>query len=220
LSDDEKHYLQRVLRLDHGDKVEVVDGSGRLFAGVLGEDDVHQLSVVYEEPLPAARIVFAALIKGNRWDTLLEKVAEIGATKIVPIEAKRSVVTIKSSKVEKKLDRWQKVLDGAARQCERLSRPTVAAPASLADALEAYDAERTLLLDEVETGAPWPRWESEVTVRLGIGPEGGWTEEERETWREHGAESVGLGANLLRAETAAMAAMMMVRAIDYGMFPE
>lgn len=217
LDPDERHYLEQVLRLEAGAMVELADGSGRLFLGRLDEAKLRGLDVVYEEALPAERIVFASLIKGNRWDVLLEKLAETGASHIVPIEAERSVVTVHTERVGSKLARWQKILDGAARQCERLGRSVIEPPQPLARALSDFPADHTLVLDETRPAASWPSWSRNESVRLGVGPEGGWTPGELALWKAYGAISVGLGANLLRAETAGIAAMVLLRAVDHGL---
>lgn len=220
LSADNTHYLHRVLRLRDGDEVELADGSGRLYAGVLrlaSPATLAELRVVAEAPVFPRRVLFAALIKGQRWEWMIEKAGELGADVVVPIRAARSVVDIAEKKIAKKLERWQKIADSAARQCERLSRLEVAAPLTLREALERNEDLRVVTLDETAPLASWSEVDTSLPLAFAIGPEGGWTDQEREQLCSAGALSVGLGRNLLRAESAAVATMAMVRSLDYGL---
>lgn len=220
LSEDNTHYLHRVLRLRDGDEVELADGSGRLYAGVLrlsSPAELAELRVVAEAPVFPRRVLFAALIKGQRWEWMIEKAGELGADAIVPIRAARSVVDIADKKVAKKLERWQKIADSAARQCERLSRLELTAPLTLREALERNEELQVVTLDETAPLASWSAVDASLPLAFAIGPEGGWTDQERAQLDDAGALSVGLGRNLLRAETAAMASLAMVRSLDYGL---
>lgn len=213
------HYLTRVLRLKAGTEVDLADGSGRLYRGQLTQDGsewaLDALRVIHQEPAEPERILAAALIKPDRWEWMLEKAAEIGATKILPITADRSVVTIPANKLAHRLERWERILEGAARQCERLSQVTIAAPTSLASALEETQHTTQLMLDEDVPKRPWPALPLDQAITLFIGPEGGWSDDERQLLHTT-ALPCGLGRNLLRAETAAVAALTIVRAYDAG----
>lgn len=215
-TDDERHYLNRVLRLTDGDPVELADGTGRLLSGTLRDGTVTELEVTFTTSLPARRTLVAALIKGNRWETLIEKAAEIGADSIVPLEATRSVVRLSGSKAASKVERWQKIADGAARQCERLSRPEIAPPVGMDAVISSYCNVKTLLIDETEPNHTFPSWTRDEPLTLVVGPEGGFTDKERTAFKSAGALSAGLGPNLLRAETAAVSALTIVRARDAG----
>lgn len=219
LSDANAHYLTRVLRLREGTAVDLADGSGRLFAGTLRAHDdtwvLEDLHIAHQETLHPPRIVAAALIKPDRWEWMLEKAAEIGATHILPIQAAHSVVRIPDKKVAKRLERWQRILEGAARQCERLSPVTIDAPCTLQEAIAQTEYTHRLMLDEAVPNRAWPALELQQPIALFIGPEGGWNDDEREALQQAPAQSVGLGRNLLRAETAAISALTIVRALDH-----
>lgn len=223
LNDEDAHYLTRVLRLPEGSAVDIADGSGRLFQGVLSKATaawlLTELHLIHEVPLAAPRLLAAALIKGDRWEWMLEKAAEIGADRILPIQADRSVVTIPDQKIEKRLARWSKIVESAARQCERLNSVTIDAPADLATVLQHTEGMTRLMLDEAVPTHPWPAIERNQAIVVFIGPEGGWTDQERARLHNHHVMSCGLGDNLLRAETAAIAALTLVRAIDARLLP-
>lgn len=211
------HYLSRVLRLKAGTKVDLADGSGCLYQGELTQEGnawtLANLRLIHQEPPEPERILAAALIKPDRWEWMLEKAAEIGATRILPIAADRSVVSIPSNKLDKRLERWERIVEGAARQCERLSQVTIDVPTSLASALESTRNTTQLMLDEDVPKRTWPTLTPREAITLFIGPEGGWSDDERHLLHTT-ATPCGLGRNLLRAETAAISALTLVRAFD------
>lgn len=219
LSDADAHYLTRVLRLKEDTPVNLADGSGRLFEGTLAPNGdawtLQNLHVVHTEAPQPPRILVAALIKPDRWEWMLEKAAEIGATHILPLQAARSVVRIPPKKLPKRRERWQRILEGAARQCERLSPVTIDAPITLQQALEQTEQTTRLLLDETVPKRAWPSLDIHQPIAIFIGPEGGWDDDERTQLNQANAQSVGLGRNLLRAETAAISALTILRALDH-----
>lgn len=218
LDDASAHYLTRVLRLRPGTAVDVADGSGRLWQGELDDADgawwLRDLRVIHEEALGPERVLVAALLKGDRWEWMLEKAAELGVSTIVPVNAARSVVTLDAKNQAKRLSRWTTIVEGAARQCERLAPVHVEAPTSLEDAIARYPDATRLMLDETTPKNPWSRRLVGKPIVLFVGPEGGWTDEERALLRAAPAHACGLGANVLRAETAAIAALTIVRALE------
>lgn len=221
LDDANAHYLTRVLRLKATTQVDVADGTGRLLQGDLQQDGdtwtLHNLRVIHQEPADPRRIVAAALIKPDRWEWMLEKAAEIGATEIQPVTAQRSVVQIPAAKLSKRLERWERILEGSSRQCERLSPVRIHPPRTLADTLENAHATTCLMLDEDVPKRAWPTLDLAQPITLFVGPEGGWTDEERTQLHAANALSCGLGKNLLRAETAAVSALTILRALDHGL---
>lgn len=215
------HYLTRVLRLREGTLVDVADGTGRLWQGVLQPQNsawqLSQFAMIFEQELAPARILAAALIKPDRWEWMLEKAAELGVNTIIPLKAERSVVELEPRKAAQRLERWAKIVEGAARQCERLAPVHLETPTSLADVLARYRDAQALMLDEAVPKRAWPHVQSERPVLLFVGPEGGWSEEERAQLHRAGVIPCGLGSNVLRAETAAIAALTIVRALDDGL---
>ena len=142
LDDDAAHYVTRVLRLAEGARVEAITRCGRHVEGRLSWREGHpwiEGACTLTTPAPVAPlVVIAALIKPNRWEWMLEKAAELGATDIAPLNAARSVVKIPAERLEKRVARWQKIVDGATRQCGRPDRVLVHPPSALADALSAW----------------------------------------------------------------------------------
>lgn len=215
------HYLQRVLRLAVGDSLEVFD-SGRAFTASIVAAD--QTSMTLE--LGAERVarsmrpvtIVQGLPKADKLELVLQKATELGATAFAPVSTARSIVKLEG-KEDKKLERWRRIVEEAARQCRRSDVPTVAPPAPLLEAVKALPGAPTLLvLDEEEhatrLGLAFSVLDADQPVALIIGPEGGLTREEVSALISLGAVAVTLGTLVLRTETAALAALAIVRHLD------
>ena len=135
---------------------------------------------------------------------MLEKVTELGAARIVPVIAERTDHGLDRA-AAKRVERWRKIVLEASQQCRRMILPEVDGPIPFAQALSQSDTAR-LFLDEAapRTSALKP---SSIHTSILIGPEGGWPAREREQAIAAGWTPVSLGPRILRAETAAIAAM-------------
>lgn len=211
LPSEEGHHVARVLRLGPGDRIGILDGrglqgtaeivtcgGGRVLVKVLA------LEPGAREPLRPV-VVVAALVRGPRWDFLIEKATELGATHIAPLLAARSVALGSRS------ERWRRVALAAAKQSLRARIPEVAAPLGLAEILEAWPG--AFLLVASEGGGPVgpSSLGPGQPLLLVVGPEGGLTEEEVELLGTSGACEVSLGPRRLRSETAVAALLCLAR---------
>jgi 16S rRNA (uracil1498-N3)-methyltransferase len=149
-----------------------------------------------------------ALIKLPRFEWAVEKATELGVAAIVPVAAEYSDGGLIKG-APKRVERWERIAEEAAQQSRRLAAPGVEAPLTLAEAL-GRPAELRCLVDftgeEPATGLI-EGLGSASTVAIFVGPEGGWSDEELALAREAGAAAISLGANVLRSETAALAAV-------------
>jgi 16S rRNA (uracil1498-N3)-methyltransferase len=212
-------HLARVLRAEPGRQYEVSDGAILYLAEVsdVGHDRVsfRLLEPVEISPPPLRLTVAAALVKFDRFEWLIEKVTELGAAAIVPVNAARSEKGLFEA-ARKRIDRWQRIARESSQQSRRLRPPEIAAPEQLAGAL-ATTAHPRYFLDEKPGPAPLitqlPRPEQRRcsdSVTLLAGPEGGWTDAERTAAAGAGWTPVSLGPLILRAETAAIAAVSLI----------
>ncbi|MDP9408898.1 MAG: 16S rRNA (uracil(1498)-N(3))-methyltransferase [Actinomycetota bacterium] len=200
--------MLKVLRGREGDLVEVVDGTGRLFAAELGGG--RQADVL--EELAATRTgdaeisLYQAVPKGGRMDLLVEKATEVGVSCIVPLVTERGVVNPREGKV----GRWRRVAEAAARQSLRLRVPEVREPVPFVRAVREAGEDAVLLHNAAGLGAV----ESFVRSPVGlfVGPEGGWSEGELRLAAEAELAFAGLGPYRLRSETAGMVAVARARA--------
>jgi len=215
---DEHHYLARVRRARPGEPVELVDGAGRRAAATIlritgGETALHAgppEAIAARPPLVRALV---PLIKGDRMDACIEKLVEVGADAIVVWPAARSVARLDDARRDARLAKYRAIAQAAARQSGRAQVPDVASADSLAAALAALPHGQRLVLDPTSdtplaaalaTSAP-----SDVTVISG--PEGGLAPGELDQLTSF--TPLGLGPRVLRAETAPMIAVALIRAL-------
>jgi 16S rRNA (uracil1498-N3)-methyltransferase len=216
---EEAHHLTRVLRVERGQRFEISDNCNVYLAEIeMARKDLVSFTIVEQlAPVePAVSVaVFASLIKFERFEWLLEKATELGVEAITPVQAERTEKGLERAAV-KRVARWQKIVREASEQSRRVRMPQVNAPVLLTEAIRVWAEHRYVLDEYPHTPAmlselPASRSDTD-TVALLIGPEGGWTDRERTTIAESGWRPVGLGGTILRAETAAIAAIAIVNA--------
>ena len=199
----EAHHLFKVLRGRSGDEVEVVDGTGRLFAAGLREGGE---AVVLEE-LAAPEVadtevsLYQAVPKGGRMDLVVEKATEVGATSIVPLLTERGVVNPREGKV----DRWRRVAEAAARQSLRLAVPKVSEPVPFSEVVSRVGEKGVLLHND--PGIPPVEAVVGSPAGLFVGPEGGWSQGELRLAGDAGMPFGSIGPYRLRSETAGIIAV-------------
>ncbi|HXR53865.1 MAG TPA: RsmE family RNA methyltransferase [Acidimicrobiales bacterium] len=198
---EDRHHLIRVLRLAPGELVIAADGSGSLtlcrFTGSGPLLEPTGPVTRHTRPPPAITIGFAP-VKGDRPEWVVQKLTELGVDRIVPLVTERSLVVWSGSRADRALERLRKVARQAAAQSRRSWLPEVAEPLALSEFARQVCAAGGEVALADRDGQP-PSLERPV---LAIGPEGGWSEAEREL----GLARVALGDAVLRAETAAVAA--------------
>ncbi len=199
LADEDRHHLARVLRLRDGDSLTVGDGLGRWRPARFGSD-LRIDGEVVEVPAASRTVgVGFALIKGGRPELVVQKLTELGVDHILPLAAERSVVRWDEAKVASQYERMVRVAREAGMQSRRARLPEVAPVAPVESLLDAAMAEPG---GEV--------LDTDVDVLL-VGPEGGWTPEELRERRR-----ISLGSTILRAETAAIVAGVLLVALRDG----
>jgi 16S rRNA (uracil1498-N3)-methyltransferase len=208
LPEGEARHVLKVLRGRNGDVFEIADAERRLFLAELCEGGQARVlgALQTEEDGEIELTLYQAVPKGGRMDFLVEKAAEIGATRIVLLMTERGIVRPRDGKVE----RWRRVAEAAARQSLRVGVPEVAEPVDLSGAIREVGEDGVLLhnapeLEVLETVVSSP-------AALFVGPEGGWSEEELRMAGEAGLALAQLGPYRLRSETAGMVAVARARA--------
>jgi 16S rRNA (uracil1498-N3)-methyltransferase len=219
INGDDARHLTRVLRVEAGQRYEISDNHSVYLAEIETSRKEH---VVFRtlEKLPAQRltpslILCAALIKFDHFEWMIEKATELGVAKIVPVEAARSEHGLERA-ARKRIDRWRRIALEASQQSRRAFLPEVDEPVEFAEVLSLTAAHRFVLDEKPET-APLDRAiptarDASDTVALLVGPEGGWTDPERDAFVSASWTPVSLGPLVLRAETAAIAALAIVGA--------
>ena len=212
------HHLTRVLRVEPGQKFEISDNHNVYLAEVeTARKDLVRFQIL--EKIEAAEpvvhtVLFAALIKFERFEWLLEKATELGVGEVTPVRTERSEKGLEAAAL-KRIGRWQRIAREASEQSRRARLPIIESPIELADALRIEEGHRFALEEAgarpILTAFPDVRQPGD-RVALLVGPEGGWTERERAAIVDAGWTTVSLGERILRAETAAIAALAIVNA--------
>ena len=212
------HYLGNVLRLQAGAQVKLFDDRTGEWLAELEEVGRKRIAAAVRQQLrqreavPDLWLLFAP-IKRGRIDWLVEKATELGVARLVPVLTRRTVVD------RLNLERLRAHAIEAAEQCERTALPEFAEPAALEEVLGAWPEERRLYFADEGGGAPLAEAAEPGAAAILIGPEGGFTEEERAAIRAVvQARPVSLGPRILRADTAAVAAVSvwMAKVGDWG----
>jgi len=212
---DDAHHLTRVLRVEAGQMFEITDNSRVWLAEVdVARKNLVRFAVVHEidrGPELPDTVLYMALIKFERFEWAVEKATELGVTRIVPVEASRSERGLEGG-AKKRVERWRKLAREASEQSRRLRAPDVSDAIRFRDLVSVGSGVR-VWLDE-QAGAP-PLADvlsaaGKEEIGLAIGPEGGWADPEREQFAAAGWKGSSLGPLVLRAETAACAALAVV----------
>ena len=212
-------HIRTVLRLQAGDKIQVLDGKGSLYVVQLTDvkaksvkgEIISSEKVNTESPLKIH--LGQSLIKGNKFDVVLRKSVELGVESITPLMTERTVV---KSDSDKKIARWKKIAEESCKQCGRSSIPDVSENITKLDDFcqQVSGADLKLMFWELESEYGLKDINPQIapsSVSVLIGPEGGFTVEEVETARSHGFQTVGLGPRILRAETAPLVVLSLLQ---------
>ena len=207
------HHAIRVLRLRAGETVALFNGQGGEYPAVLeieGKAGFAQLGAFdpREAELGGRITLVQGLPAGDKMDWVVEKAVELGAARVSPIAAQRSVLQLAGPRLEKRVAHWQRIAQSAAEQCGRNRLMAVDAPVALADWL-AQPAEglRLLCHPEADTDLSGLLGATPglASLTLLVGPEGGWSDKELAQAREAGVQAVRFGPRVLRTETAGLA---------------
>ena len=201
------NYLANVMRLKPGDPARLFDDRTGEWLGEVTDAGKRSIALRLttklreREAVPDLWLLFAPLKKGPI-DWLVEKATELGAARLQPVITNRTIVE------RTNIERLRAHTIEAAEQCDRTALPELAEPSKLAALLKDWDAARTLIFADESGGAPLAQIAKPGPAAILIGPEGGFTPQERELIRATpGAVGVSLGPRILRAETAAAAAI-------------
>jgi 16S rRNA (uracil1498-N3)-methyltransferase len=211
-------HLARTLRARVGQEFEVACGE-RVFRATVTSvaDDRVEFTLGQEvTAVPVTPItLLLAVFKFDRMEWAIEKCTELNVTTIVPMIARRTEKHLALA-AEKRVERWRRIAREASEQSRRVTPPEIADPMKLAEAMK-FDALLSIVLAETEREAGL----SEIlnadverhSLALAVGPEGGWTDDELRNFAEAQWVSASLGETILRAETAAIAAVAIARSV-------
>jgi 16S rRNA (uracil1498-N3)-methyltransferase len=227
LSAEETRHAREVLRLQSGDEIFVFDGAGREFHCAIQtiSRDSTEVSVMAEvEPArpesPLNLTLAIALLKGEKFDLVIQKATELGVKRIVPLDTERADVRLRDDGANKRVARWRRIALEAAKQTGRAYVSEIAAPIALSEFLTVEEnpisTNVARLMFSERGGRPLAEATNNFagrppTIVAVVGPEGGWTDAEIELAHEGGWEIVTLGGRILRAETAGITVVALLQ---------
>ena len=218
------HHAIRVLRLRDGAPVVLFNGHGGEYPATLNIEGKSAWAQLGDHDAREAELVGSitlvqGLPSGDKMDWVIEKAVELGANRVTPIAAQRSVLQLSGARLEKRVAHWGRIAQSASEQCGRNRLMAVDAPTGLREWLEQPVTGLRLLChpDAVPTLAEALAASAEreplQSLSLLVGPEGGWSEAELALAAQHGVQSVRFGPRVLRTETAGLALISAVTAI-------
>jgi 16S rRNA (uracil1498-N3)-methyltransferase len=219
LEGDEAYHLRRVLRLTPGDEVSIFDGTGREFRALVDQFSSHTVTLNITEQLsderesPLSITLVQGLIKGERFDLLIQKATELGLTVLQPVATRYTDVKLSEERAEKRLERWRRIVLEATKQSGRRRLMRVLPPIDWKDFVE-HAAHPVIFFSErggqslnqiaAKLGSP-----SSITAV--VGSEGGWSDQELASAESAGFHLATLGPRILRAETAGITAVVLLQ---------
>ena len=209
------NHLFRVLRVKIGQEFDVAANGVLRSAKVVfaSHDQVEfELGAEVESAALPQITVYLSIFKFDRFEWALEKLTELGVGRVVPMIAQRSEEHLAKA-AAKRVERWRKIAHESSQQARRVAPPEIADPVALKKAIETEQGSR-IVLSEVEeaTSLKSALKDCVPPLALAFGPEGGWSEQELELFNASGWKPASLGHTILRAETAAIAAVAVAMA--------
>jgi 16S rRNA (uracil1498-N3)-methyltransferase len=211
-------HLGRVLRAQPGMEFDLVVGARvrRAIISTISEDSIDFTlgeDIEVDPPLPVTLLL--AIFKFDRVEWAIEKTTELGVARIMPVIARRTEKHLAQAAATR-VERWRRIAREAAQQSRRSDTPVITDPILLKDAVTQESSAVRLLLAENERRVTLKDtvegYDEAQLFCLAVGPEGGWTTEEESLFATQGWKPVSLGPRILRAETAAIAALSIVTA--------
>ena len=218
---EETRHLRDVLRLREEAEIHIFDGDGREFLCAVEKISKNETELkIIKEVSPTAPesnldLTFAvALLKGEKFDLVIQKSVELGVKKFVPLNTIRADVKIKDG--EKKLERWRKIIVDATKQCGRAALMRIESPVDFEKFIASAEGAKILFAEK--DGEKFSSVKATENISAIVGAEGGWENSEIEMARKKGFQIVTFGGRILRAETAAVsiAAVLQNRFGDFA----
>ena len=217
LEGDDHHYLAKVLRLKEKDQIILFNQAEEYLSSVLSQSKkdttLELMEKIENDKEPNRQVILAfGYPKGEKIDLVIQKATELGVTEIWPVITSRSLIKLDEKKVEKKLERLQKIAKEATEQSGRLKVPTISIFQSLKKMNDKINENDLVLIPweaEKENELPIEKIKnSQGRIIIFIGPEGGIDEKELESFKKY--TTITLGKRILRAETACIAATTII----------
>ena len=220
IAGEQSHYVTRVLRLQTGDRMILFDGSGSEWKAKIIDTKRNRLLLELEERAtpdresPINLTLIQSISRSQRMDLVMQKSTELGVTRIVPVFSTNTIVKMNEDKIEKKINHWRNILISASEQSGRTKIPDLISPIQLeTECLKRYKGDLSIFYDT--TGKDSYDANNPKDITAVIGPEGGFTEDEKQMAIDAGYMVMQSGPRLLRTETAPIMALSILQYL-YG----
>lgn len=208
LLDSDMYHITKVMRMNIGDEIEVIYDKKLYLCKIINNYEIVTVKEVEEDNELNIDITIAiGMVKEQKFDLILQKLTELGAKEIIPLAMERSIIKLDSSKINKKLDRWNMICKEASEQSKRNIIPKVKEPMSLKELVSLdYDTKLICSVKQKENFINYYLQQEEKCAKMlvVIGPEGGISDKEEQFLNDNNFISVSLGNRVLRVETAAI----------------
>lgn len=223
ISQEESRHIKTVLRLNIGDKVELLDGLGAVYvAELVSLEKRVQAKIISESQVFENKVaplwLGQAVLKGKKVDDLIPKCTELGVDIFAPFQSSRCQGRLDFIRAAKKKERWERMVESSCKQCQRAVRMQVEPISDFTEMLTViggevsgelrilfWEEEKDLLLRQIDFGKKYEM------IRVILGPEGGFSEEEAELAKKMGWRTVSLGQRVLKADTATVTAVALLQ---------
>lgn len=217
LMGEEAHHARDVFRIRKGDRIRLFDGEGKGYEGCILRFSKEDVEIEIQSEFDAApkkgpRLILAqSVLPRDAMDWSIRKATELGVDEIIPLAAERSVARMNSRRREDKKNHWDKIALSACKQCERLTIPEISEIKTQGELAGLLSGVKYALLADTRPGAKTLKGAlqakdmkpSEACLLI-VGPEGGFTDQEMHALQGGGVETVSLGEEILRSETAGL----------------
>jgi 16S rRNA (uracil1498-N3)-methyltransferase len=214
------NHLARVLRLREGDPCVLFNGDGHDYPAVLVAVGKREVRAQVQQGVPVDNesrlrlVLVQGIARGEKMDLILQKATELGVAAVIPVNGERTEVRLDAERAVKRLAHWRSVVESACEQSGRARIPALEAPLSLQAIGEHLPAQGLRLLLDPQgehrlQDLPEP---TDSTAVIAIGPEGGWSQRDRQILQDAGFTGLRLGPRVLRTETAGLAAIAALQA--------
>lgn len=221
LSENDSYHITKVMRMNIHDRVEVICNQKLLITEIVELKPLVKVNVINEvieqNVLKYDITIVQSLVKEQKMDYILQKLTELGVSKIIPYQAVHSIVKL-DKKEDKKIIRWQTIVKEASEQSKRNNIPIIESVTNLSNLVKLSDYDIKILCTVNENSQNLKKVLSNIPsgakMLFVIGPEGGFTAQEEKTLIENDFISVSLGNSILRTETASIFIMSVIRYLD------
>jgi 16S rRNA (uracil1498-N3)-methyltransferase len=204
---EETKHLRNVLRLSFGDQIQVFDGLGNEFlceiTGIVKKQTSLKIIENIYPRMPESTLdltLAVALLKGDKFDLVIQKAVELGIQKFVPLISQRCDVKFRNG--ERKIERWTKIIIGATKQCGRAKLMEIIEPVNFKEFVKTIETPAILFSER--NGESFSAIKQTSSLTSIVGSEGGWEDTEIDFARQNSVQIITLGGRIMRAETAAI----------------